>query len=437
MSSHADRYLVRPGRASDGAELSRLQAAVQLQPKTGGSPHSGIAAWVDGLMSGDHPSVKPDDFLVVEERSTGRPVASLVSLRQDWRLAGLRLPVTQVELVGTDPEHRGHRLAQRLFAALHERCAADGVPIQMIEGIPYFYRRLGYDYALSNGGASAVPAAALPAPEDRGMVVRPATVADATALARVDERVGDDGALVCPRDAAVWRHEIAGRASADLVRRQVTVLANGDEVRGYLVHGARLYAGGELAVFAAACERPADWPTATAAMYAYLGDAGRRYATADRPFTAIHPILDVDHPLARFGPAGVPRRARAWYVRTGDPIDLLGRLAPVLRARWAAAGLRWPVSELVIDTYGRAARLRFTDGELAAVTPAPGAADPSTDPGTHAAIPPDAVLQLALGYRTLAEVLDAWPDCLLRDRLTERFLAAAFPRVPNRLWTRT
>jgi hypothetical protein len=31
----------------------------------------------------------------------------------------------------------------------------------MIEGIPYFYRRLGYDYALANDGAPTVPAAAV------------------------------------------------------------------------------------------------------------------------------------------------------------------------------------------------------------------------------------------------------------------------------------
>ena len=57
-------------------------------------------------------------------------------------------------------------------------------------------------------------------------------------------------------------------------------------------------------------------------------------------------------------------------------------------------------------------------------------------PQTHAAIPPGALLQLALGHRTLPEVLDSWPDCLLRDRLTEHFLTTAFPHVPVRVWPR-
>ncbi|MFV2113799.1 GNAT family N-acetyltransferase [Micromonospora sp. LOL_025] len=443
MTRQSDGYVIRAGRPSDAPELAALHASVQLQWVTGGKPHPGIAAWVESLLTG-HPSVVPDDFLVAVDLATDRPAASLVGLRQDWSVAGVRLPVAQVELVGTAPEHRGNQLTQRLFAALHERYASRGVPVQVIEGIPYFYRRLGYDYALTSGGAPAVPATALPAtgqarpdgPSD-GLTLRSATAADAGALADIDRRLADGDALVCPRDAGVWRYEIAGRRQADLARRVVAVLVRGAEVRGYLVHGARLNAAGELAVFAAACTRTADWPQAAVAMHAYLARIGRGYeASAGRPFVAVCPALDHEHPLVRLGPPGVPRRPRGWYVRSGDPVDLLARLVPLLRARWRAAGLRWREATLTIDMYGPAARLVFTDGELTAVTAVRGTVGPATDPATHAAVPPGALLQLALGNRTLPEVLDAWPDCLLRDRLTEHFLTAAFPRVPVRVWPR-
>jgi hypothetical protein len=172
-------------------------------------------------------------------------------------------------------------------------------------------------------------------------------------------------------------------------------------------------------------------------MHAHLGHVGRRYeASAGQPFTAVRLLLDPNHPLARLGPPGVPTRPRGWYARTSDPADLLARLLPLLRDRWQAADLRWHEPALTIDTYGRAARLEFTDGEPTAVTAIRGTVSPSTDPQTHAAIPPGALLQLALGHRTLPEVLDTWPDCLLRGPLTEHFLTAAFPRVPVRIWPR-
>ncbi len=443
MLTEVDRYSIRPGVASDAADLARLQAAVQLQTATGGQPHPGIGAWVEDLLDG-HPSVVPGDFLVAEDSATGRPVASLVGLRQQWRLAGVPLPVAQIELVGTAPEHRGNRLTERLFAALHQRHATEGVALQIIEGIPYFYRRFGYDYALANDGAPTVPAAVLPATGEHqphgfsgGLVVRPATAADADALADIDWRLADGDTLSCPRDAAVWRYEIAGRRSADIARRVVAVLVDGADVCGYLVHGVRLSAAGELTVVAAACIPPADWSRAAVTMHAYLQCIGRQYAdSADQPFTAVRLLLDPGHPLTRFGPVGVPRRPQGWYVRTGDPARLLSAFQPLLRARWHAAGLRWPEHSLVIDVYGRAARLEFTDGELAAVTALRGTVSSSTGSQPHAAIPPGALLQLALGHRTLPDVLDTWPDCLLRDRATEQFLTSGFPKVPVHVWPR-
>lgn len=440
MTRENGRYVVRAGRACDVVELARLHASVQLQAVTRGQPHPGIAAWVEDLLDA-HPSVVPDDFLVAEDSATGRPVASLVGLRQDWALSGVRLPVAQIELVGTAPEHRGNRLTERLFAALHQRYAAEGVPVQMIEGIPYFYRRLGYDYALANDGAATVPAEALPAigkdDSSGGLTVRPATVADADDLAAIDRRLADGQALVCPRDAEVWRYEIAGRRPRDIARRTVAVLVNDGDVRGYLVHTPRLASTGELTVVAAACARPAEWPRAATAMYAHLDRVGRRCsASAELPFTAVRFLLNPDHPLARLGPPGVPKRPRGWYVRATDPADLLARLQPLLRKRWQIADLRWPEKTLTIDSYGRAARLEFADGELIAVTAIPGSVSPTTDPHTNAAIPPGALLQLALGHRTLPEVLDTWPDCILRDHLTEHVLTTAFPRVSVQVWPR-
>ncbi|MER5457479.1 GNAT family N-acetyltransferase [Micromonospora sp. NPDC002389] len=439
MTTASDRYLVRPGRPCDAAELAALQASVQLSASTDGTPDAGIAAWVEDLLDG-HPSVRHDDFVVAEEIATGRLVASLVGLRQDWSLAGVRLPVAQIELVGTLPAHRGNRLTERLFTTLHQRYTTDGVPVQMIEGIPYFYRRLGYDYALANDGAPTVSATALPANgQDQptgGLTMRPATVTDADALADLDRSLADSTTLTCPRDAATWRYEIAGRRPTATARRTVAVLARDTHVLGYLVHGVRLSATGELIVVAAACP-PNQWPQAAPAMHTYLGRTGRQHeASQGRPFTGVRPILDPRHPLILLTPPGAPQRPRGWYVRTGDPCDLLARLRPVLRERWRAANLHWPEATLTIDTYGHAARLTFTDGHLTAVTAVRGAVSPPTDPATHAAIPPTALLQLALGHRSLPDVLNLWPDCLLRDRRTEHFLTAAFPTVPVHVWPR-
>ena len=137
----------------------------------------------------------------------------------------------------------------------------------------------------------------------------------------------------------------------------------------------------------------------------------------------VEDLLD-GHPSAH--PAYL-KRPRGWYARTGDPADLLTRLLPLLRNRWRAADLRWHEPALTIDMYSRAARLEFTDGQPTTVTAIRGAVSPSTDPHTHAAIPPGACSNSPSATAPLPEVLDTWPDCLLRDSHTEHFLTTAFP----------
>ena len=68
-----------------------------------------------------------------------------------------------------------------IFAALHERSAALGQPVQAITGIPYFYRQFGYEYALDlEGGRVAFPASipAAPSGEPEPYALRDATSAD-------------------------------------------------------------------------------------------------------------------------------------------------------------------------------------------------------------------------------------------------------------------
>jgi ribosomal protein S18 acetylase RimI-like enzyme len=446
MTTAPTGYRIRPGHPQDVEDLATINAAVHLQSDTGGTPHPGIGAWTRDLFDG-HPTVTPAAFLVAEELGSDRPVASLVAVAQLWRHGEVRLPVVQVELVGTDPAHRGNRLTDRMFAALHEQCAQDGTVLQAIEGIPYFYRRFGYEYALASGGAPLIPAAALPAATagpgaashigaGAALYARPAGPHDTGALAAVDRSLGAQAGLFCPRDEAMWRHEIAGRQDGSLVCRTVVALV--DEtgtIVGHLVHSMRPNPAGELAVFSAACADPGDWPAAVPVVLAYLAGAGARTASeSGRPFTAVRPLLDAAHPLSRLAPPGVPQRSRDWYVRTGDPVGLLEHLRPALAARWRAAGLRWPHETLLIDAYHDVARLDFDRGELVKVSPGRRGPAPGSDPAVHLTIPPGALLQLALGYRTLPEVRHGWPDCIVRDATTALFVETGFPRVPAMVW---
>ena len=346
--------------------------------------------------------------------------------------------MTQPELVGTDPGHRGRRLAGRLLDELHARCSRDGTALQVIEGIPYFYRRFGYDYALRPGDARDIPAGELvepPASHHAGILIRPAVPADAPALARVDETVAGRDVLACPRDERAWAHEISGHRPDSTVRRGVmAVLDASGAVAGYLVHGLRLGADGSLPVLAAGCADQGLWPLAVPGMRRWLAAAGAAAASPQRPFTSLRLLLPAAHPLARSASPGVFRRPRAWYARTGDPAALLDHWLPVVARRWREQDLRWPGETMVIDTYRQWITLRFADGVPVSARAEPRGGERRDAATPHAAVPPAALLHLLLGNRGLGEALDLWPDLIVHDPAAEPFLAAGFPAVPPEIW---
>ena len=85
----------------------------------------------------------------------------------------------QTELVGTRPEYRGRGLVRAQFEVLHEWSAQRGELMQVIAGIPWFYRQFGYEMALPRGGGPrfartdlAPPAPGVPSPSACGPCAR-------------------------------------------------------------------------------------------------------------------------------------------------------------------------------------------------------------------------------------------------------------------------
>jgi hypothetical protein len=127
------------------------------------------------------------------------------------------------------------------------------------------------------------------------------------------------------------------------------------------------------------------------------------------------------------------RYADQWLLRAVDLPNLLHKLAPVLAARLAASPYAGLTDTLTINLYRQAYALRFEMGMLEAVEPL-GFVDASMGAeGGDLRIPPDALMRLLLGYRTLDELMDAWPDIGMRP--TRRHLwQTLWPKQNSYIW---
>lgn len=408
-----------------------------------GSVHAGghdwlaeIAKWNRDLVSGGHPTCGPEWFTVVEDTVTGEIVSSLCLIPVVLSYAGVRLPVGVPELVGTKKEYRRRGLIRAQFDVIHGWSDAAGHVMQIIGGIPHFYRQFGYEMALPiprchRGLASAAPT--LKKGEKEPFRVRAARPDDVAFIARTYERGLRRCLVAGAMDAELWQYELEGRTRGGMHHKELRVIetAGGRRV-GFIAHG-REPARGRERVNVSAYELAPDvsWLAVTPSVLRYLNDYGRRQAArVNKGFSYIDCYFADTHPVLRaastfFRPFW---GAYAHYVRVADLPGILRRVRPVLERRLAESIAARHTGELKLNFYGDGLRLAFASGKLKKVEAW------RVGEGASASFPFLTFLQLIFGRRSCRELQDAYPDCWGYEEATV-LLDILFPKCPSEVWT--
>lgn len=381
----ADGALLRAAGPADAEQVAELLA-------DRGEP----ADAVDLRSVVGDPDAGWDGVGVVE--ADGRMVATAMLLEERVRVGTVTLPAGQVELVATDRayEHRGY--VRALMGWCHERSAARGDRVQLMIGVPYFYRRFGYVYAVPMHRYAKL--AAVP-PVPPGVTVRPGTGTDIDAMHRLQDRVQAAVDVAMPHSAACWRwlvdrdgsvQEVAERDGEVVATARVTGVQDG-EVRVGEVAGTD--ADGVRALLAAAAGRP----------------GAEKVQVADRP--------GVPGLAALLG----DRDRQDWYyARVPDWAALLEALRPELDRRLAASRFAGDSGELLLSSWSSHVRLPYAHGRLGPVRSGGPMQTPVSSGGSG--VPPDALAALVLGCGA-AGIEDRFPDAYLGR--TREIMTVLFP----------
>jgi hypothetical protein len=440
--------ILRRTTAGDADALAAFNAD-QIRGQDAPAPWEPLGVWTRDLVGGRHPTFKPEDGLVVEDTVSGVIVSSMLLISQRWEYGGESIGVGQTELVATRPEFRGRGLVRRQFEVLHGWSAERGEVLQIIAGVPWFYRQFGYEMALERGGGPRVDLTSLePPPPDAELPfrVRPMVEADLPFAAALDAQARARSAVTVPRDEALWRYELMGHGpgSATGLAFGVIETASGEAV-GTLSHIPVLWNSG-MALTHYEVKPGVSWRATWPAVLRYLLTKGQQHAARDPKarFTQIQLWhMGSQHPLyraVRFGPDRW--RAYALYTRIADLPVFCRAIAPALERRLAASPLAGHTGDLTLSTYRTGVRLRLDAGHLT-VEPWRPALDvvgqefglPSAEHRRPTALFPDLTInQLLLGYRSLDELEAAWPDCMVRGGEGRALIDTLFPKAPSDVW---
>jgi predicted N-acetyltransferase YhbS len=339
-------------------------------------------------------------------------VATATLLDETLVLDGVPVPAGQVELVATAEAYEGRGLARALMDWAHEHSFRRGHLVQVMLGIPYFYRRFGYQYAVAL--PQARPLRTVP-PAPDGYVVRRATAADIPAMAELQDTAQRAYDLRMPHSPACWRWLVARDGSHQLVvERAGEVVGTGRVTPPE--EGAPVL--GEVAAADPAAVRALLAHTAAGAE----GGAVRVFERGGSPAGGeLEPFL-----------ADRRRQAEAYYLRVPDPVSLLDYLRPVLSARLATAkDVDRDTGEAVVSFFREHVRLVYTDRTVVDVRPGGRMQAPGSVGG--AGVAPDLVASLLFGPHGIIGLAERHPD--VYPGPDEALMSALFPPVRADLLT--
>jgi predicted N-acetyltransferase YhbS len=369
---------------------------------------------------GDPPDAV-DHRLVVEDPDAGwqccavvvdgdRVVSTATLLDETLVLDGVVIPAGQVELVATDPAYEGRGLVRALMGWAHERSARRGHLVQVMIGIPYFYRQFGYQYAISLPHTLAVrtvPGAAA------GYHGRRAGYDDIPAMARLQDEAQRAYNLRMAHSPACWRW-LVGRDGGT----QIVVERGGEVVAtGRLTEDDDDVVLGEVA---------APDPIAAGALLAYADShaAGRAVHVKERPGSPGGDAL-----AGHLAPA--PAEASLYYARVPDVRVLLDHLRPVLSARLATCPAAPARGEVLVSFYRHHVRLTCADGQVTEVRSGGRLQGPASLGG--AGVAPDMIGPLLLSPYGIGGLAERHPDVYPGPH--DAVMRALFPPVRADLLT--
>jgi len=388
---------------------------------------SAVAELTRRRLSGRHPTVTLSDFLFVEDTNRGEIVSTLGLVPQTWTYDGIPLQVGQVESVGTHPDYRGRGLICAQMDAIHHMLDTRDCALSCIEGIPYFYRQFGYEYAIPLGSCGSLSLDQVPSlgeGQRESVVIRQINLDhDLGRVMTLYDAHAAELCIVSVRDKALWHYQES--APPGIPEPVKTHVVQDDEgVIGYFRVRKNMW--GPLLEFTEATVRPGGQARGSQDTWMAVLRFAKALAT-QRNFQKLCFALPKTHPLVTVARhlAAELERQYAWQIRIADRAEFIRFIAPALERRLAHSLLAGFSGNVDINAMTRLIRLQFKQGRLASVT------DEGDQQRQGAArMPPLVLTQLLLGYQSSHQIMQCHPDASVQPA-AQQLVDILFPKTES------
>ena len=437
-----DGLIMRSAVRDEADALAEFCAKTFIHEESGTEAYW-IGDWIRDLVGNPHPTLDIDDVIIVEDVEKGRIASTTTYLTQTWSYDGVEFEIGRPEIVGTDREYRNRGLIRKQFDVMHRWASERGHLVQVVLGIPSYYRQFGYEYALHAEGGRYNPIASLPRwsdDEERKFRLRDAIEDDVPFITRT-LRESSQRSMVSPvfREDEV-RYMTFDRTRRSAVRHRTAILCKADgktlgEPIGVIMY-AMVTPIDEGVILRAEMSEPRYWRDATRPLLCEVVELAQKASDADpdpeREIKRIRQDLQPDHPIYIFddGALGLPpERQYGWYVRVPDIASFTRKIVPALERRVAGSIHSGYSDSVKIQLHRSGINVEFNDDEISNVE---NIAPVSWD-DANARFPGLTFLPVLFGMRSVSETILAHTDANVESKADRHLMETLFPKCSSDL----
>ncbi|MFX1418759.1 MAG: GNAT family N-acetyltransferase [Promethearchaeota archaeon] len=364
-----------------------------------------------------YPKFSLSDNLIVFDTNNDKIVAYLCLLRGIFVFNGIEVPFGQMEIVGTDPEYRYRGLIRELNLIYEKLALEYNLPILIIHGIPYFYRQFNYEFALPSESSLVISLELIP-PLKNGEI-------ELVTIEKVNNKNSFENYLSF---RAMRNSFLDLYRKIDLVHWEYISHGKLGEVGGmelYLIKKKNEFVG---------CFYIEEFFNNIQIRELYLKSV--QYIPSVLRFV-VNIARNFNFPLSISRPAQeslVPYfehitesrfpQPYAYYVRVPSIKKFLMLIKPVLEARLAASEYKDISDSIRISSYIEGFTLNFKHGKFVNIE----ILKRNELKESHIRIPPLVIYQLLLGYRSVDELEELYPDVSV-NALYKSLIQTIFPKI--------
>jgi hypothetical protein len=418
------------------ATLADIEEAAEFIERIHSSQSLGVS--IRDLMCGDHPTTSASDFvLITDSRANQRIVAMAGLLSQTWAYDGIPFDIGNPEFVSTDPAYRRRGLMRTVMDGLHAVSAVRGHLLQALQGLRWFYRQFGYEYALNPGPRRQLQLSEIPPLPDgktEPYQIRRITQADIPLIMPLYRRQCVGSLITTILDEDIRQHDISGYSPGSDLGDWTFAITDPD---GQFVGCFSTWGDpwGAFVIKELSTTNDALLTQVLSSVLRFIQSHKVTYAAEfeDESPPSIKFDLGINHLAYKIldTQLGQPQPRQDWYIRVPDLPKFIRHITSVLERRLEKSELRNFTGELKITFFQGGLRLIFDHGKLSETTNWKATGENKAFNMT--CFPPLVFLKLLFGYRSLEELCYAYPDCWANEGDTH-LLNVLFPKQPS--WLR-